>query len=85
MTCGVTSIYIKKNIENKLQKLGLSEMTSKVILGDVFAKPKGRLFEESPQLPEQANSLMKKWDDLESKERDRKPQFFNVLQEAISQ
>ena len=57
-------LYIKKNVA-----------VNPKILRDIFAKPKGLPFEKSYQFQEQANCLMKKWDDLEAMEHHSTSQF----------
>ena len=68
-------IHIKKNITLKLQKLGLSVEAREEICRDIFSKPKGLLWEEPTKFLETASGLMKKWDELEGKERHGTPKF----------
>lgn len=68
-------IHIKKNISFKLQKLGLSVEAREEICRDIFSKPKGLLWEEPTKFLDTASGLMKKWDELEGKERHGTPKF----------
>ena len=72
-------IHIKKNISFKLQKLGLSVETREEICRDIFSKPKGLLWDEPTKFLDTASGLMKKWDELEGKERHGTPKISPYL------